>query len=325
MTKKILFYGDIACDLVIRTEEIPTDGHDITISDLDLQYGGSSANSAAVAAALGAEAYYMGFIGNDIYSQLLLDDLKKNHVKTDFLKQVDGKSTMIIAMINHAGDRSMLSYRGVNAEYAYEADFDKIVQTFDAIHVSGYCLQNDHSKATAIALVDAAAMHKIPVSIDPSFLSSNIHSPELASMMSQLIYIFPNRSEAQQITNELNFRKQADKIHSIGIAFAVLKLDEKGCYISHNKNKDQPIEVSSYPQPNLANSVGAGDAFCAGFLVAHLQGFSLKESGKIGNASAHIILAGNGGRDHLPIQERMQVVLSQHGDASLYKKFYKIN
>lgn len=321
MPNKILFYGDIACDLVIKTEIIPEDGHDAAITDLDLLFGGSSANSAAVASALGADAYYMGFIGNDIYSDLLFKDLNSHNVHTDLVKNVNGKSTMIIAIINNAGDRSMLSYRGVNAEYPYEANFSTLIQDFDAIHISGYCLQNEHSRNTAIALLNEANHQKIPVSIDPSFLSSNLNSPELANLLPLISIIFPNRSEAQQLTKKDSLSQQAEEIHNLGIQLAVLKLDEEGCYISRAKTMTA-IQIDAYHQSNLVNTVGAGDAFCAGFLVAHLRGLSLSEAGKIGNASAHIVLEGNGGRDHVPNKKRMKELLEKHNDSVLFQKFY---
>jgi ribokinase len=321
MGVKILFYGDIATDLVIRTEAVPDDGHDASIQDLDLKFGGSSANSAAVAASLGAEAYYMGFVGDDLYSELLIEDLKKNNVKTNLVRQMPGKSTMIVAMINKSGDRTMLSYRGVNAEYSYKTDFDQLVKSFDAIHISGYCLQDKHSKETALNLVKAANKYTIPLSIDPSYLSSHLDSDEFSGILEKLTYLFPNRSEAIQITKSKDLQKQLQLLEEKGIRYPILKLDEQGCAFA-NKELLNGFEIlPAYPQKNLVNAVGAGDAFCAGFLYAHLQGLSLAQSAKIGNAAAHIVLEGKGGRDHLPSKERMKKVFSPM-DQSLVDFFF---
>lgn len=326
MTKKILFYGDIACDLVIHTEAMPEDGfigHDARISDLDLQLGGSSANSAAVAATLGIDAYYMGFVGDDLYSHMLLDDLNQKGVKTDWTQQVSGKSTMIIALIDRSGERSMLSYRGVNANYSYQADFDTLVQNFDAVHISGYCLQDQHSKTTAMALVKAASNHKIPISIDPSFLSSQITTPEFAELLTRLDYIFPNRNEALQMTGNVDPDKQLDTFLQMGIRWPVLKRDKEGCVV-FDQNTNQTISINAFAQANIVNAVGAGDAFCAGFLSAHMLGMSPSDAGKIGNAAAHIVLAGKGGRDHLPTRTRMRRVLEDAGEKALFRQFYTL-
>lgn len=324
MTIKILFYGDIAMDLVIRTEAMPDDGHDATIQDLDLQFGGSSANSAAVAASLGAEAYYIGFVGDDLYSDLLVKDLEKNQVKTNLIRQMPGKSTMIVAMINKAGERTMLSYRGVNAQHTYDTDFIKLVKSFDAIHISGYCLQDQHSKATALNIIEAAWNQSIPLSIDPSYLSSHINTEEFSGILEKLTYIFPNRSEAYQITKTKDPTEQLHIFQDKRICYPILKLDEQGCAFIDNKNNDCIKIIPAYPQKHIVNAVGAGDAFCAGFLYAHIKGLSLTQSSKIGNAAAHIVLEGNGGRDHLPTQERMQSVLTSPEDIALLDKFYSI-
>ncbi len=325
MTVKILFYGDIAMDLVIETEAMPDDGHDASIKDLDLQFGGSSANSASVAASLGAEAFYMGFVGNDLYSELLIQDLKKNNVRTDLVQEKLGKSSMILAMINKSGERTMLSYRGVNAEYRYEADFQTLVKEFDAIHISGYCLQDQHSKETALKLIDAANKQSIPLSIDPSYLSSHLNSTAFSGILKKLTYLFPNRSEAYQITQTQKLSEQLYILKEKQIVYPILKLDEDGCSFTDQNEAEGIKIIPAYPQTHIKNAVGAGDAFCAGFLCAHLRGFSLTEAAKIGNAAAHVVLAGNGGRDYLPTQSRIKTVLETSNDLALYKNFYALD
>ena len=196
-----------------------------------------------------------------------------------------------------------------------------MVKSFDAIHISGYCLQDKHSKETALNLVKAANKYTIPLSIDPSYLSSHLDSDEFSGILEKLTYLFPNRSEAIQITKSKDLQKQLQLLEEKGIRYPILKLDEQGCAFANKELLNEFEILPAYPQKNLVNAVGAGDAFCAGFLYAHLQGLSLAQSAKIGNAAAHIVLEGKGGRDHLPSKERMKKVFSPM-DQSLVDFFF---
>jgi 2-dehydro-3-deoxygluconokinase len=71
-----------------------------------------------------------------------------------------------------------------------------------------------------------------------------------------------------------------DKLIKLGPRIIAMKMGRKGCIIASSNGI---IKVPIFKIMPL-DTVGAGDAFAAGFLYGMVKGFSLQESSIIGNA-----------------------------------------
>jgi 5-dehydro-2-deoxygluconokinase len=55
----------------------------------------------------------------------------------------------------------------------------------------------------------------------------------------------------------------------------------------------------------IANVLGAGDAFGAGFLYGHLQGWGWRKSARLGNACGAIVVTKHGCANFMPTLEEV--------------------
>jgi sugar/nucleoside kinase (ribokinase family) len=75
-----------------------------------------------------------------------------------------------------------------------------------------------------------------------------------------------------------------------GAANIVVKLGAGGCYVRPAGEK--PFPAPAYRGIPIADTSGAGDAFCAGFLMGLSRGWDPHTCAKLGNAvGAHCIMA----------------------------------
>lgn len=311
LPKKILFYGDIGVDVIVETNKFPHLGEDTAINNAQILPGGSSANSAVIASHLNLESYYMGLIGEDIFRDFLVQDLLSNKVKLDYVKYVEGKNTLIIAVINHHGERSFLSFRGVNGSVGYGEIRAGFTEPFACVHISGYCLQDHHSKATSVRLVEDAKHHHILLSLDPSYQFSSSELGASKAFISNFDLVIPNQVEALTMTKQKDVRKAIRILREMGVKIAVVKMSENGCLVSY---KDKEVHLPAYPIDRMINTIGAGDAFCSGFLSGILNGFSPENAARIGNATANIVLQGEGGHNCTPpINQVMDLIARYDG------------
>lgn len=62
---------------------------------------------------------------------------------------------------------------------------------------------------------------------------------------------------------------------------------------------------------HAVDTVGAGDAFCAGFLSGMLQGADAVEAVRLGNITGAMVVQAFGDWEALPTAEQLQAVLNQ--------------
>ncbi len=311
MNKRILFYGDIGVDIVIETNDFPRLGEDAVVRYASTLPGGSSANSAVVAGRLGACSYYMGLVGNDIYQSMLVRDLEENNVRTNYIRKVEGKNSIIIAMVDGHGERTFFSYRGVNGSVNYGMINRGLTQDFDCVHLSGYSMQDKFSRETSLALVTDAKESGVLLSLDPSHAFAKSHYGNDRGFLSNFDIVMPNQNEAELMTREKDPQKAAKALREMGIKMVVVKMSGDGCWLSY---QDRELQIPAFVVSKFRNTIGAGDAFCSGFLVGLLHGIAPEYAVRTGNAAANLILKGEGGHSHMPnLEEVIRMIYDLEG------------
>ena len=92
-------------------------GSKIDISDFSSRVGGGGINTACKFANLGFDTSAIFKIGEDIYSEGILNFLKKRKLNLKHIIQKKDTSTgFSIILVSFQGDRTVLAHRGANAE-----------------------------------------------------------------------------------------------------------------------------------------------------------------------------------------------------------------
>ncbi|MFA6329006.1 MAG: carbohydrate kinase family protein [Candidatus Micrarchaeia archaeon] len=234
--------------------------------------GGSAANVAVNLVKLGHSAGVIGSVASDRHGKYLLSDLHRRNVDVSQVKVFKGMSGLSVILIDAAGEVRVIEDLGVaDRRRAIDEDY---VRGARFLHMSG----------CAFSLLDAGSRiaHKvgIPISFDPGRAASRLGEKKLAPIFERCDFLIINRKELFAITGS---REEAE-------AARLAKQYNMVCVIKQGgrevivKTKD----MSSFTVPPFnvkpVDTLGAGDAFCAGFVCGMVEKRSVFESVRFANA-----------------------------------------
>jgi 5-dehydro-2-deoxygluconokinase len=73
-----------------------------------------------------------------------------------------------------------------------------------------------------------------------------------------------------------------------------------------------PVEAPGFPV-EVANILGAGDAFASGFLFGHIRGWDWRRAARLGNACGAIVVTRHGCANFMPTYDEVMAFVDQHG------------
>jgi sugar/nucleoside kinase (ribokinase family) len=250
----LVVLGDLMVDVVARIIGPPAPlarGSD-TPARVTVAGGGSAANVAAWAAALGTPVKLVCRVGDDVHGRAAVEELRAAGV--DVRTDVDRErpTGTCIVLVEPGGERTMLPDPGAN-----DAPLPEI-PLGDHLHVVGYALLREGPRASALAAIARARTAGMTVSVDPSSwaLIRGDAIPEVDLLL-------PNEREAEVLGEREGM---------------VVKLGAAGARWGDVVVPAVPVEV--------VDTTGAGDAFAAGFLGAWLAGAAKHDSLSAGCAAA---------------------------------------
>jgi sugar/nucleoside kinase (ribokinase family) len=239
----------------------------------------------------------MGTIGQDDFSELIRTDLIQHGVGIGYLRQAKGQCAMVVIIIDHTGERTFLSYRGVSERTPFGPIPPSFLQQGDHVHIDGYSFQTPLSRKTSEELLERALEMGASTSIDPSFYFASKGVEEFQYLLNGLDFVFPNRKEALLMTRRESAEEAAKHLRDFGIKMIVIKMGSDGCLVASEQGEYR-VPTLQLDQP--VDTTGAGDGFVSGFLAAVLNGCSPIEAAHVGNAVAYHVIGKVGGHSGAP-------------------------
>ena len=118
--------------------------------------------------------------------------------------------------------------------------------------------------------------------------------------------VLPGLAEGQLLTGEQTPQGIADFYLTQGASQVVVKLGADGAYIA---NRSGGASVPGVPVSKIVDTVGAGDGFAVGVISALLEGMSLHEAARRGNAIGARVVQFPGDCDGLPDRAQLAEVM----------------
>jgi len=292
VTFDVSVIGELNLDLIMSglPSELTMEREHLA-NDLSITLGSSSAIFAHNLSSLGNKVGFSSSIGSDPFGEICLERLGESGVDLSHVRRMPGKTTGLTVILPQGNQRYILTYPGTMFEMS-ESDLD-LNYVFDAkhLHVSSYFLQ----KGVQASLADIFRKAKgagLTTSLDTNDDPEDRWSSEIQSLLECTDVLLPNEREACKLAQMDDVERAAEWL-SQKVAVVVIKRGSQGVLARVSKQRF----VALPPTVEVADHVGAGDSFDAGFLHQFIRGGKIEDCLAFGNIVGALSVTRPGGTE----------------------------
>ena len=296
----LLVAGEINPDLILTGDVTPAfDQTEKLVDAAALTIGSSSAIFACGAARLGMSVAFAGVCGDDLFGHFMLDEMQRRGIDVSkVIVRREGKTGLSV-ILNRGADRAILTHAGLIPALRASDIPDALLQNARHLHVASYFLQTNLQPDLA-ALFRRAQSFGLTTSLDPNYDPSGAWMG-FDELLSTTNVFLPNEREAVALSGASDLDRAADRLGS-KVQTLAIKLGARGAL---GVRGGEQIRAPSIPV-SVADTVGAGDSFDAGFLYGLLNGWSLERSLQLGCVCGALCTRAPGGTAGQPaLQEAL--------------------
>jgi ribokinase len=295
----IAVIGSIHVDFYIKTPKFPQPDETVLGKEFAMYPGGKGANQAVGCARLGVRTYMLSAVGDDFFGKIMVENLSKNNVVTDYIYVAKGIHTGVAFIILNEVSKENMIIVAPGADEAITPDY--VENTLPSLTPRAVLTQLEIPIQTVYKTLEIGKKIDAITVLNPSpvkYLSSEIYK--------YVDVIIPNRVELQQLTGievrtEEDVFKAGECLLSRGVKVVVATLGARGAaVITYDKKK-----IVEAFKVDVVDTVGAGDAFAAGLAVALVEGRDIEEAVRFANAVAALKVTRMGAQS-MPYREEVE-------------------
>ncbi len=300
--------GSLILDHIKTIETLPNRSDLVKIISVENNVGGLVCNTGIDIRCLDENIRVdaCGVLGDDGDGDFIIKELQKYGINTDQIKKRGGTSFTDVFAEKSTGCRTFFQYGGADDLFCLEdVEVDKI--TSKIFHLGYFLLmekldaEDEEYGCKGARLLANLQKSGCLTSIDTISENSDRFKKVIIPALKYVDYLFINELEASRITdiplevvdNKIDqdkVRQVLNKLFEMGVGKRVIIHASCGAY-GMDKDGTYCFESSrKLPKGFIVGTVGAGDAFCAGALVASYKELSLKDCLLYGNAAAMMAL-----------------------------------
>lgn len=244
---------------------------------LGLGIGGSESNVAIGLQRLGVQAVWCGRIGADSLGPLIDREIRAEGVDVRITVDPSAPTGLMIKERRTPSTQRVSYYRAGSAGSRIcpnDVD-DQLIANAALLHVSGITpALSPQAQTTLRHAIAVARAASVPVSFDLNYRANLWPAEAAASHYRDIIpladIVFAGDAEAAIAVGEAEPEELARRIASMGPSQVLIKLGEAGALglIDREFHRQEAISV------NAVDTVGAGDAFVAGYLAEFIGGLN---------------------------------------------------
>lgn len=296
---KIVVIGSSNIDMVMNLSDLPRPGETIGNGTFHIFNGGKGANQAVAAARAGADTTFISCLGEDVFSEGLIENFKADGIRTDYLFKISGFSTgTALIMVNKEGENCIGVAPGANG--ALSASY--IDRALAAIQEADWILvQFEIPMETIYYIIEQADKLGKNVLVNPApaaYLQEEV--------LRKIHLLVLNETEAEVLTGlTVTDGNEHQITHSLlqkGVKNVILTLGTKGAFIA---NQDFQYHIAAYPV-QAVDTTAAGDIFCGTLAAALARGQSLVEAAQFASAAAAISVTRHGAQPSAPMKKEVE-------------------
>jgi fructokinase len=314
---KIVALGEVVSD-IYRGDEI---------SDVELGFvarpGGAPANVAVAASRLGAEAAFVGSVGQDLFGDFILRALESEGVDTSGVgrQPQPTRTSLAFVEIEKSGDRAFTFYRSSPAAdelLAPEDVTEKLVSGASFVNFGSIPLIREPVRSATHRIVDLADELDIPVAFDVNLREHLWESTEAAREAIDPLFdrsriVKLSGDEISPLLGTESAEEAAEMLLSRDAALVLVSLGPDGAFYA---SKEFSGSVPAF-EVEAVDATGAGDAFLAAVLV-HLSGEAwnekaVREATMRGSAAGALACTDYGAMGALPTKGELERFMARGG------------
>ncbi|KTS92329.1 ribokinase [Microbacterium testaceum] len=292
-----------------RTTEIGSLRH---AAGLALGIGGAESNVAVGLQRLGIDAAWLGRVGDDPLGERIARELRGEGLDVLALVDAGAPTGLMIKERPSAASTAVHYYRRGSAGSRLAPDDLPAgwIEDADLLHVTGITpLLSDTARSTVLAAVERARAAGIPVSFDINYRSAlavaEIAGPVLREIAERATLVFGGVEELDLLGPDA-----MASLLAAGVAQVVVKRGPEGAAVFTPEGLTEALGFVIEP----LDTVGAGDAFVAGYLSAWLEDLRAEDALVRGNACGAMACLVPGDWEAAPTRRDLERFLAGGGD-----------
>lgn len=284
------------------------DGRLTSSSYLRKSVAGAESNLAIGLARLGRSVALLSRVGADPFGDEIVRTLRGEGVDTHWVTRDQAHPTgLLVKECRGADDIHVYYYRDGSAAASLCAGdvVEDAIKRAGRVHVTGITLALGAGPRDAVdTLLDLCAAHRVPVSFDPNFrlkLWSEVEAAKVcASLLPAVSDLLVGEDELLAMADTAGSGSDLDEalewLEQFDLASVVVKRGADGVV-----GECGGVRVTRPAQPTtVVDTVGAGDAFNAGYLHALMGGADFARALDVGSWVASRVVAHTGDYEGLP-------------------------
>ncbi len=292
---RIVIIGSSNMDITVLADRRPIAGETILGNGLHMSPGGKGANQAVAAAKLGADVTMVGAVGSDVYGTMILENLQKYGINTDYMVRRDDMTSGTAHITLAEKDNSIIVISGANKSI----DATLVDDAWERIEQADLVMiQNEIPLDTIEYVLNRCAEKGIKVLLNPA--------PAIAlplEWLEKASYITPNEHEFDALYGQAEIPAEIAFLQNQGKLILTMGKDGVG-YCEDGLFK----KVSAFVVDPV-DTTGAGDTFNGALATALVNGKSLSEAIRFGNAAAALSIQKLGAQEGMPTAQGVESFL----------------
>lgn len=246
------------------------------------------------------ELHYVTALGQDIYSDNMLENWRKEGLNTDLIRRIENKLPgLYLIRTDEKGERTFYFYRSASAaRELFKGDIVNLSQNLlamDYLYLSGITLAilDEASRECLWNILKAAKQAGAQIIFDSNYRAALWSSPQSAKEAIQQILQFvdialPTFIDDQLVFNDSTPEVCAQRLLKSGVTEVVVKCGAEPALVA---NINQQQRVPACVTNKVIDTTGAGDSFNSAYLAARLLGIEPIKAALWGHALAAKVIA----------------------------------
>ncbi|GDX06924.1 sugar kinase [Buttiauxella sp. A111] len=294
-TRKIAVIGECMIELSQKGAEVSRG------------FGGDTLNTSVYIArqvnADALEVHYVTALGEDNFSQQMLDAWQQENVHTELTQRLEHRLPGLYYIETDAtGERTFYYWRNeAAARFWLESDQAQAIcaelAQFDYVYLSGISLAilNAASREKLMALLAQCRANGCKVIFDnnyrPRLWASREETQQVYQQMLACTDIaFLTLDDEDLLWGEKPVEEVVHRTQAAGVREVVIKRGADSCLVAIQGESTLEVPAVKLPKEKVIDTTAAGDSFSAGYLAVRLTGGSAEEAAKRGHLTASTVI-----------------------------------